>query len=554
MNDILQTVLAAVPPLAKVAASRNLADYYAEMTRGLAPLDMRLPDSRIMLAAIKREAARMYGDDRAAAIAACLQKAPIVESGTHAAILRDLDSPECGAEDSFRAHLNQNILISAMLARACGRSEHVSMQGSNVSLSHPSGAGYFQAGSDLFPTVRRLSDLGKCMAYDYPGAGEDAAGPLAETACRYIMLSRALKSPPVAEKIQNAGAARNVLDKLLHPLNRPDLSFPAAFAQIQKNAACVGNAKREYLERIVSAEKDAISAGFGASIDKVGEEFASARAAFANPADSDLADQALRHQSAFISEILAPAGISHTALDVVKVAKIFIIESMRDNGSALRRLFAGSARDFSSGMAGTRAGWGAGASPFVAVRKSGQGIRFEKIGFSEIDHSPDYLADLLSKGAILPSTGMIMVSCLLADLMTHGGFFQSAYAPEFQAKLAATLNAAGMPAEAKRVRGIRTDMVLLSLAASRSGANPNRPASLGEISAMPDGERGLLLDAIPSASGLDSITIAADSMIQYLRRTDPAFVEAQIGKARARAAANFDLQIYAGIERWKKHR
>jgi hypothetical protein len=445
--------------------------------------------------------------------------------------------------------MNQNILISAMLARANGIREHVSLQASNVSLAHPSGAGYFQAGRDLFSTVRRLTDLGKCMAYGYPRADEDVAGQLAESTYRYIKLGRALESQAAAAQIPGAPIVRGTLDKLLGPLRRQELSFPAAFAQIQKNVAQIGSKKRIYLDAIIAASNDAIDAGSGISIDMIGKDFARARAAFTNPADSDLADQALRHQSMLISEILAPANISHTALDMTKVAKTFIIESMRDSDSIMRRLFADSAKNFAAGMAGTRAGWGVDASPFVAAKKSGHGIKFEKIGFSEIDHSPECLADLLSRGAILPSTGMIMVSCLLAGLMTHGGFFQSAYAPKLQAKLAGFLDGAGMTMEARRVRSIRTDMSILSLAAIRSCANSDRPAALGEISALPAGERGRLLAAMPSVRGIDAVMIAADTMMQYLKRTDPAFVEAGI-----KAAATFELQIYAGVERWKKQR
>ena len=159
----------------------------------------------------------------------------------------------------------------------------------------------------------------------------------------------------------------------------------------------------------------------------------------------NLADQAAVLQSKTISNILEPAEIKHISIDAIEVMKNFYVKCFEDKETDIYDIFNDKEKreKLVSDLSNVRAGWEKGCSPFSHVKRNERNVRINKIGCSEFSHDPKILVDLMNKGAIIPSTGLVMIGSMMSGGLSHGGFFQSNYSRDMQKKLVTYLDQIG---------------------------------------------------------------------------------------------------------------
>ena len=152
--------------------------------------------------------------------------------------------------------------------------------------------------------------------------------------------------------------------------------------------------------------------------------------------------------------------------------------------------------------------------------------KFFNIPLNALPHTPKTLIEYLEKKKIIPSSALICLICQSANILAHGGFFQSTYSLKMKKAFEKVLTTMNEPLRAKTLSKMPVDFMLLSLGAVVF-KETGRPLKLSEFSRMSTPARQELIDAIPQMSGAKSVLSTIHILKQYLDETAPGYIEAE---------------------------
>ena len=512
-NNDLEDAKKVVPSLNKLEASATLGEYYKKMTENVKPLNLKDVDQKTMLWAVAVETRRLYGSKRRAAVAATLLKFPVVESGVHNSFLRDIGNPGKGL-DSLDPWFNQSVYISAVLGSipGGGYGEHISLQSSMVSMNNENSAGYYQIGEVIFP-VGSQKTVG-LVGYKFKGVEPDIVD-IATKIAKLFRLRANLDTSKYSTVMQK-------ITSLLAPVDSGGINAET-MAKVKKNYE---NSSQKNLDALDMVMAEAIDT------DDIDREAALLKQSF--EATDVLDDQAALHQSALVSDVLK--NVNHTSVEVTRVVNNFLVKSLKKQNSFMYRVFSDTdkLKKFCNDLAGVRAGWGEGESPFNKLVQTSKGLRMESLRLDEFPHTIKEITARIKDGKIVPSTIMTMVSCLIAGVLSHGQFFQSSYAPDIQSRLVKFMREIGEPSDRiNRVGGQNTDLNLAVVALRDNDGVPLRPSQIAKLGPEEFAK-------IPMLPGKDVVKNTATPLMQCLESTDSEFIKSQL--ARNALAQQHQLQ------------
>jgi len=406
-DEASKILMNSIPGLRDVHRAKSLGDYYAEKTRGLASFQSFEKD--LMIDIIAAEADRLFG--AGAEVREELVRHPVAETGTHLGFIRDNDTGHaykvCKIGDEFSSsRMNQNILVSALLAKNSGAKTHVGLYCSNVFLSEDMSGGGFQIGEFTLP-VNKPSELKSATLFASEKIKEDYFNTS-------VLLALKLKQ---LRKL----APQNLQDKL-SMLLKPLETVSTNYKTVQGNYDSINADKRVAIEK-----------GFEQyNLDYLDKEYQHLKNIFADPRAKNMADQVALAEADYINRVLEGTGIRHINVDSVAVTTEFFVRALETKGSFWHEVF--SDKDcfefFHRHLSGIRSGWAADESPFLISRtKNGMGA-LRKMPTLAIEHTPENLAPLLREGKIAPGTCLQILAAQSAGVLNHGWCFQSNYATE----------------------------------------------------------------------------------------------------------------------------
>ena len=524
MSDDIE-VLKALPVLQKIWNSPTLADYFKATTLPLTRME-QTPEKKMMIDAIFGETEHLYGSDTAKGVCAQIDAFPVVETGTHLAFLRDYDTPQ---KDDLRSRLNQNVLISSALMKHAGQKYHIGVYGSNVTLNHPCGGGFFQLGDDIFPATQ-LGQIGQVCLYDAPRMNDSYFNASLPLVAKLNMLNSVL-TDDIINKTQTPRKemlmkTKKIINRLLDPVTHGKMNCASTQKQYESlNSTNKGFVDSAFLSFSMEAYKR-----YGYTFSDVDRQYRDLQTVFERK-DLKLPDQVALVQSKTINTALDGTGVRHVSVDAVEVIRKFLISSLENKNSLWYNIF-NSPENFKKmhrSFIGIRGSWKEKESPFDFVGRDKGFAKCVSLPIDAIDHRPETLAPLLKDKKIVPSSALIVLVFQSSGIMAHGGFFQTTYADKIKKRFADLLNNMGETKRAQQLQQLPVDMALLSLAVinDRTG----KPMKLSEISRIPQGKRQELIDSIPTYPSCRAVTNALPVLKRYLDSTAPGYVETEAANA-----------------------
>ncbi|MBO7332304.1 MAG: hypothetical protein J6U64_01400 [Alphaproteobacteria bacterium] len=519
-------VLKALPALQKIWNTPSLSEYFTQTVAPLAEME-DMPEKRHLTKAIAEETERLHGKETAEGVKAQLSSFPVVETGTHLAFLRDYDTPK---KDDLRSRLNQNVLISSALMRDAGQKYHIGVYGSNVSMNHPCGGGFFQLGNDIFPVMPTRQVQQVCL---YNGSAIDKK--FFNTSLPLVAKLRMLKSvleeevPKQTDTIQREALKK--LQRITDSLLAPVADSKTAYSDVEKQFNNLNPNNREMIKRSMLAYSAHAYKKYGITFSDVDQQYAELSKVF-DRTDLNLPDQVALVQSKDINKALEGTDVQHLSVDGVEVARKFLISALEDKESLWYKTFSNSDnfKKLHQSFIGIRGSWKAEESPFDFVGNHKGYSKTRSLPLEAMDHKPETLIPLLKEKKVIPSCSMIMLVFQSAGMMAHGGFFQTTYAEKVKNQFKNYLNDIGEQRRAEQVGKLPVDMALLSLAVAND-RNGN-PMKLSEISRMSSEKRKELLDSIPSYPSCRAVSNALPTLRKYLSETAPGYVEKEASGTR----------------------
>ncbi|MBR6231831.1 MAG: hypothetical protein IKQ99_01875 [Alphaproteobacteria bacterium] len=524
-NDI--EILKALPVLQKIWNTSTLSDYFEET---IAPLNQAdtVPEKKMIIDAITEETERLYGKETAKNVHHQITTFPVVETGTHLAFLRDYDSLQ---KDDLRSRLNQNVLISSALMRHAGQKYHVGVYGSNVTLNHPCGGGFFQLGDDIFP-VTQLGQIGQVCLYDAPKIGENYFNESLPLVAKLKMLNEVLtndiiqKTPtPRKEMLMKT---KKVIASLLAPVNNGKANYEAVGKQYRSlNVTNQNFVKSAFLSFSAEAYKR-----YGYTFSDVDKQYQELAEIF-NRKDLKLPEQVALVQSKTINKVLDGTGIQHVSIDAVEVTRKFLISSLENKDSLWYNIFNSpeSFKQMQHTFVGIRGSWKENESPFDYVGKDKGFSKCVSLPLGAVEHKPETLLPLLKDKKIIPSSALMVLIFQSSGIMAHGGFFQTTYADKIKKRFEFFLATIGETKRAEQLQKLPVDMALLSLAVVNG--TDGQPMKLSKISRMPIEKRQNLIDMIPEYPSCHAVANALSTLGKYLDSTAPGYIEAEAARSGA---------------------
>ena len=520
MNSQIKILLNSIPGLGDVYKSATLGDYYRLKTNGIAGFQSLEKD--LMKDVIVREILRVFGSNAAALAKAELDRSPVLETGTHLGFINDTDVGHKTGD--LRSRLNQNILISAALAKDSGAKVHLGLYGSNVSMSHPMSGGAFQIGDFVFP-ANRPAAINSATLYATDKISDEYFNDS-------LLLAAKLKQ--LRKMTPDNGFLQEKLTFLLAPLDKLSTNYKG----VQVNYDSMNAGKRAAVDKALEQY----------NLEYLDHEYQHLKNIFASPLAENMADQVTLAQADSINRLLDGTGITHYQVDCTKVSIEFFARALETPGSFWNEIFADpdSFKIFHTCLSGIRAGWAHDESPFMAVhRKNGIGS-MRKMGVDEIELSPQNLVRHLRDGKIAPGTCLQVLAGLSAGIMEHGGFFQSSYAAEVNIYFRIYLAMVDKTDLCDMVRKINSDMILLSLGAI--AGQDRQLLKPGDIMKMPN--RVNFINNIPNIPGRVAVELGADNVVEYLDIMAPGFLNKDIEieeYANARQVTAGKIAAVAGV-------
>ena len=524
MSDDID-VLRALPVLQKIWNTGTLSDYFKATVKPLAQMEV-VPEKKMMIDAISAETERLYGADTAKDVCAQIATFPVVETGTHLAFLRDYDTL---SKDDLRSRLNQNVLISSALMRHAGQKYHVGVYGSNVTLNHPCGGGFYQVGDDIFPTIQ-LGQVGQVCLYDAPRISGTAFNESIPLVAKLNMLNTVL-TDDIINKTQTPRKemlmkTRKIINQLLTPVGHGKANYGTVQKQYQSlNATNRGFVNSAFLSFSMEAYKK-----YGYTFSDVDRQYRELATVFERK-DLKLSDQVALVQSKTINGALGDTDIRHISVDAVEVTRKFLISALENKDSLWYKIFNNSEnfKKMHQSFIGIRGSWKETESPFDYVGREKGFAKCISLPLETINHKPETLIPLLKEKKIIPSSALVVLIFQSSGIMAHGGFFQTTYADKIKKRFVGLLTDIGETKRAEQLQQLPVDMALLSLAAVNDKSG--KPMKLSEISRMPADKKKELMDMIPHYPSCRAVTNALPTLKRYLDSTAPGYVETEAAHA-----------------------
>ena len=518
-------VLKALPVLQKIWNTHTLADYFKTTISSLAQIK-ETPEKKMMVEAITQEAERLYGKETANNVHKQICTAPIVETGTHLAFLRDYDSPQ---KDDLRSRLNQNVLISSALMHHIGQPYHIGVYGSNVSLNHPCGGGFFQLGDDIFP-VTALRQIDQTCLYDAPAIEQKHFNEALPLSAKLRMLSTVLTddiinrtSSPRKEMLIKT---RKIINCLLGPINNGKTNYETVAKQYQ----ALNSTNQNFIKTALLSLAGEAYKKYGYTFSDVDKQYHELQEIF-DRKDLKLPDQVALAQAKTINKILAGSGIQHLSIDAIETVRKFLISALDNKESLWYKIFNNTEmfKQLHQSFIGLRGSWKENESPFDYVGRSGGFAKCISLPLDAIDHKPETLSSLLKEKKIIPSNTLMVLLFQSSSIMAHGGFFQTTYADKIKKRFISLLLKLQEIDRAKQLQKLPVDMALLSLAILKDSTDT--PMKLSEISRMPVANRQALIKTIPQYPSCRAVMNALPVLKKYLETTAPGYIETEAQNA-----------------------
>ena len=514
-------ILKALPVLQKIWNTPTLSDYFQKTIAPLSKAEFS-SEKETILQVMSDEMERLYGKETADDVCKQVANFPVVETGTHLAFLRDYDTPQ---KDDLRSRLNQNVLISSALMRHMGQKYHVGVYGSNVTLNHPCGGGFFQLGDEIFP-VTLLGQIGQVCLYEAPGMEKKHFNDSLPLTAKLKMLDEVLTNEiidrtPTPRK-EMLMKTKKVLASLLAPINNGKANYETVAKMYHSLNA---NNQNFIKSAIISLSAEAYKK-YGYTFSDIDKQYSELQAIFERQ-DLKLPDQVALVQSKTINKALDGTGIRHVSIDAVEVVRQFFISELENKNSLWYKIFSNpeSFKKMHQTFIGIRGSWKENESPFDYVVKNRGFSKCISLPLQTFEHKPETLLPLLKDKKILPSSALIVLAFQSSEIMAHGGFFQTTYADKIKKRFVGFLQDIGETKRANQLQKLPVDMALLSLAVINDKSG--QPMKLSEISRMSEEKRKELMDIIPRYPSCRAVTNALPVLKKYLDSTAPGYIETE---------------------------
>ena len=513
-----QNILQALPALKKIYNAHSLLDYLRTEIKSFRMQNKSFPETNILLETIHEATNHLYGNTIANEIVRQIKDFPVMETGTHLAFLRDHDTPK---KDETRSLLNQNILISAALMKAAQQKYHIGFYGSNVSLVHPCGGGYYQLGDELFP-VNAVKIVRKGVLYQSEKISNTYFNKDILLTAKLKMLNDVLKIAIQEDNIPYRDkyiATQKIVSQVLQGTDSQHISI--AYNNLKET-------KKALIQETFAPLNYLAKKSYGYTFNDIDTQYEELKSVFERNDLNALSEQVALVQTQTINKTLQDTGVTHITIDGTDISRKFLIKALKNKNSVWHKIFSNpeNFNKFQQELTGIRAAWKEGESPFVGVGNEKGITKFFNFSVDALSHDPNTLIDLLEKKKIVPSSALICLICQSANVLAHGGFFQSTYSLKMKKAFQRVLTAINEPMRAKTLEKMPVDFMLLSLGAVVS-KETGKPLKLSEIGRLSTKTRTEIIDQIPKMSGASSVTNTIKILNQYLNETAPGYIEAE---------------------------
>ncbi|MBQ8250319.1 MAG: hypothetical protein IJY92_00200 [Alphaproteobacteria bacterium] len=518
-----QNTLQALPALKKIYNSHSLQDYFRAELKNFNTQNHSFVETDILIETIFEETKRLYGETIGTAICDQLRTFPVMETGTHLAFLRDYDTPK---KSDTRSLLNQNILISAALMKTVGQKYHIGFYGSNVSLVHPCGGGYFQLGDEIFP-INTSNVIGKGVLYQSDKISPRFFNTQILSTAKLKMLQHVLDIAVQDENIPYRDkylVTQKIVSQVLQGVTPQHVD--TAYQNLKTT-------KKDLIQDAFSSLNYLAKEVYGYTFTDVDTQYNELKSIFEKEELTSLSDQVALVQTQTVNKALQNTGIKHITIDGTEISRQFLIKALKNKNSVWYKIFSNPDHfnTFQKELTGIRAAWKNEESPFVGVGKEKGVSKFFNIPLHALSHDPKTLIEYLEKKKIIPSSALICLICQTANVLAHGGFFQSTYSLKMKKAFEKVLNTINEPLRAKTLSKMPVDFMLLSLGAVVS-KKTGKPLKLSEIARLSPKSRYEIIESIPKISGAKSVSNTLNILNQYLNETAPGYIEAEAARNR----------------------
>ena len=215
--------------------------------------------------------------------------------------------------------------------RHMGQKYHVGVYGSNVSLNHPYGGGFFQLGDEIFP-VTSLRNIGQFSLYDAPCIEKNHFNTSLVLTAKLKMLQEVLTND-VIDKTQTPHKemllkTRKILNGLLAPVKNGKGSYET----IEKIYRSLNQTNQNFISSAMVSLSEEAYQRYGYTFTNVDDQYRELTRIF-DQKDLKLPDQVALVQSKTINKALDGTDIKHISVDAVEVARKFLIQALENKNT-----------------------------------------------------------------------------------------------------------------------------------------------------------------------------------------------------------------------------
>ena len=578
----IEKIIKLLPAMKKFREAETLDNYFAQNIGGM-PESFDFVERELFLDVIEQEMTELYDSQTAQKVRVQLEKAPIVDTGTHAGFIKDSDP-------SGRCALNQNMLISAALMRAMMQDAnameedkkiyHVGFYSSANSLLQAMSGGCFQLGECTFP-VASNKVIKNGYLFDAPPISKAYFYPMICSLAKFqsaIDIIDQMDRDPTGQAWERFfEEKKEEIDRIYGEINQENStsSKKALRGIFDRNKRGVDKNEQEIdsyqvMRDIIREGYDAMKKVFEAiqapedrynykkaekAYNNLGKEkkacincaikWAMTGHSHISPEDIDaqyqmmaeifndqnlsLSQQALKVQTKQINQLVEGTGIEHVAVDFVEVVRHFLIKALKDERTLWYRIFSDPEKfsKFQQALSGIRSGWDENQSPFDFVEKNGGVVRIGKLDLQKMPKIPEEIIAALEQKEMIPSSALMITVLQSAGFLGHGGYFQAVFAEEIKEKFSNFIKKemVDYSSQAEKMAQIPADMMLLSYVVATDEAGQAVPFS--HLVAMPKEEKEKLMRAIPSMSTEEVVQNSLKILANYLKNKDDFFAYVQ---------------------------
>ena len=251
----------------------------------------------------------------------------------------------------------------------------------------------------------------------------------------------------------------------------------------------------------------------------------------------NLSDQTAVYQSHYLNEILNKSGMVQVTLDGTEITRKFLIKALQSEESIWSKIFSNPTyfNKFQKSLKGIRAAWKEDESPFVGISKDKEMRKSFPIKLHKLSHDKETVLELLKTKQIAPSSAMICLVTQSANILAHGGFFQSTYAEKMKHGFQDFLTQIHENKLKSKLDVMPVDLMFLSLGVI-SETKTRKPLKLSEIARLPEERLNNMMNVIPYIGAAKSVLATAGILNTYLNNTAPGYIETEVLKNQEKLA------------------